>query len=85
MMNGCICCNVRGDLIPVVKRLLARKDQFVRLPGCVDVLSIILVLNRCDRRHAVSKNWSSQVKCSSSHPSFEHVASVSVPPHARAC
>jgi len=28
MVNGCICCNVRGDLIPVVKKLLARKDQF---------------------------------------------------------
>jgi len=28
MVNGCICCNVRGDLIPVVKKLLARKDKF---------------------------------------------------------
>lgn len=28
MVNGCICCNVRGDLIPVVKKLLARKDEF---------------------------------------------------------
>lgn len=28
MVNGCICCNVRGDLIPVMKRLLARKDEF---------------------------------------------------------
>lgn len=28
MINGCICCNVRGDLIPLVKKLLAQKDQF---------------------------------------------------------
>lgn len=30
MINGCICCNVRGDLIPVVKKLLARhrRDPF---------------------------------------------------------
>jgi len=28
MVNGCICCNVRGDLLPVIKRLLNRKDDF---------------------------------------------------------
>jgi len=28
MVNGCICCNVRSDLIAVVKKILARKDQF---------------------------------------------------------
>jgi len=28
MVNGCICCNVRSDLIAVMKRILARKDRF---------------------------------------------------------
>lgn len=28
MNNGCICCNVRGDLIRVLGRLMKRKDRF---------------------------------------------------------
>eukprot|EP00588_Corethron_pennatum_P021885 CAMPEP_0194333000 /NCGR_PEP_ID=MMETSP0171-20130528/61274_1 /TAXON_ID=218684 /ORGANISM="Corethron pennatum, Strain L29A3" /LENGTH=461 /DNA_ID=CAMNT_0039095089 /DNA_START=136 /DNA_END=1524 /DNA_ORIENTATION=+ len=28
MVNGCICCNVRGDLLPIIKRLLDRKEDF---------------------------------------------------------
>jgi len=28
MMNGCICCTVRGDLVKIVKKLMRRKDKF---------------------------------------------------------
>lgn len=28
MVNGCVCCNVRGDLLPVMRRLAARADDF---------------------------------------------------------
>ncbi|MEM8638696.1 MAG: GTP-binding protein [Cyanobacteria bacterium P01_G01_bin.54] len=31
MHNGCICCNVRGDLIRVVSRLMKRRDKFDHL------------------------------------------------------
>eukprot|EP00729_Bicosta_minor_P004947 gene4947-5265_t len=28
MLNGCICCTVRGDLIATMKKLIAKKDSF---------------------------------------------------------
>ena len=31
MHNGCICCNVRGDLIRVVDKLMRRRDKFDHL------------------------------------------------------
>ena len=31
MNNGCICCNVRGDLIRVVSKLMKRRDKFDHL------------------------------------------------------
>lgn len=31
MHNGCLCCNVRGDLIRVVGKLMRRRDQFDHL------------------------------------------------------
>lgn len=31
MHNGCICCNVRGDLIRVVSKLMRRRDKFDHL------------------------------------------------------
>ncbi len=34
MMNGCICCTVRGDLIKVLKKILSRKGGS-RLDGII--------------------------------------------------
>lgn len=31
MNNGCICCNVRGDLLRAMERLLKRRDKFDRI------------------------------------------------------
>jgi len=45
MINGCICCNVRGDLIPVIKKLLLRKDDFdgilIETTGMADPAPVI--------------------------------------------
>jgi G3E family GTPase len=45
MVNGCICCNVRGDLIPVVNKLLNWKEQFdailIETTGMADPAPII--------------------------------------------
>lgn len=45
MVNGCICCNVRGDLLPVIKKLLERKDQFdgilIETTGMADPAPVI--------------------------------------------
>src|ERR1700716_1523881 len=31
MNNGCICCTVRGDLIPILGDLITRRDKFDRI------------------------------------------------------
>jgi len=45
MQNGCLCCNIRGDLVPAMKKLLEKKRSFdhiiIETTGLADPAPVI--------------------------------------------